>query len=304
MKKNYFLLAFFTLTMVSANAQFPLDDLESWGPSGTPVFGGHWTSWSGTISDAGLASSNQAHSGGLSYYVDGGGVIDGVLDMGNKIFGDWQVIFWAYVPSNKSGYYNVQASVPVIPSWCSEFYFNRDNTNPGGGEVVGFNPFIFTFPHDQWFLIEMHWDITLGLSLATWDMRVDGVTVVPPGTPFVDTAGATPVGLGGLDIFSAHATNEFYMDDVFYCDVCIISVDDFNTKEFSATPNPVEDVLTLNAKEDISSVSIYNILGQQIFTSEINALSTQIDMSTYEAGIYIVKAVIGDTEGTIKIIVD
>ena len=303
MKNNYFLLAFFSLTMVGANAQFPLDDLESW-TDGSPVFGDHWTSWSGTITDAGLASSNQAFSGGLSYYVDGLGVIDGVLDMGNKIFSEWSLSFWAYVPSGKSGYYNVQAGVPVIPSWCGEFYFNRDNTNPGGGEVVGFNPFTFTFPHDQWFRVDMHWDISLGLSLATWDMKVDGVHVVPSGTPFVDTAGATPAGLGGLDIFSAHATNEFYIDDVYYCDFCTISVDDFNTKEFSATPNPVKDVLALNAKEDITSVSIFNILGQQMFSSEINVLTTQIDVSKFDAGLYIVKAIIGDTEGTMKIIVD
>ena len=303
MKKNYFLLAFFSLTIIGTNAQFPLDDLESWGPFGTPVFGGHWTSWSGTITDAGLASSNQAHSGGLSYYVDGGGVIDGILDLGNKIFTYWDLNFWVYVPSNKSGYYNVQAAVPVIPSWCGEFYFNRDNTNPGGGEVVGFHPFTFTFPHDQWFFIEMYWDILAGLSLATWEMSVDGVVVVPAGTSYVDTAGATPAGLGGLNIYSAHSTNEFYIDDVAYGE-SNIGIEDFETIGFSTTPNPVIDVLTLSAIEDITSVSIFNILGQQMFSSEINALNTQIDMSTYEAGIYIVKAVIGNSEGTIKIIVD
>ena len=303
MKKNYFLFTFFSLIIISAQAQFPTDDLESW-TDGSPVFGGHWNSWSGTMADAGLASSNQAHSGGLSYYVDGGGAIDGILDLGNKIFGEWYLNMWMYVPSNQSGYYNVQAAVPVIPSWCGEFYFNRDNTNPGGGEVVGFNPFTFTFPHDTWFLIESHWDISLGLSLATWDMKVDGAVVVPVGTSFVDTAGATPAGLGGLDLFSAHSSNEAYWDDLTYCDFCTISVDDFNTREFSATPNPVKDMLTLNAKEEITSVAIFNILGQQIFASEINALTTQIEMASYEAGIYIVKVVIGTSEGTMKIIVD
>jgi hypothetical protein len=302
MKKLYF-FAFFALTIVDASAQFPLDDLESWS-DGSPVFGGHWTSWSGTTTDAGLASSNQTHSGGLSYYVDGLGVIDGVLDMGNKIFSYWYLDFWAYVPSGKSGYFNVQAGVPIIPSWCGEFYFNRDNTYPGGGEVVGFNPFTFTFPHDQWFLIEMTWDIYSGLALATWDMKVNGVIVVPTGTSFVDTAGATPAGLGGLDFYSAHSTNEFYIDDVIYSDEIIALVDDFNNKEFSATPNPVKNVLNLNAKENITSVSIYNVLGQQVFSSEINALTTQIDMSKFDSGIYFVKAIIGNSEGTLKIIVD
>jgi hypothetical protein len=302
MKKNYFLLAFFALTMVGANAQFPLDDLESW-TDGAPVFGGHWTSWSGTTADAGLASSTQAYSGGLSYYVDGGGVIDGVLDLGNKIFGDWYVNFYAYVPSGKMGYYNVQAAVPVIPSWCGEFYLNRDNTNPGGGEVVGFNPFTFTFPHDTWFLIEMHWDITAGLSLATWDMNVDGVNVVPAGTPFVDTAGATPAGLGGFDIFSAGSTNEFYTDDYIYSDMPIVlGVADLEAKGFSAYPNPVTNVLNLNAREAISSVSIYNVLGQEVYNSKVNALSTTVDTSSFTSGAYFVKVNVAGTEGIVKIL--
>jgi hypothetical protein len=301
MKKYYFLVAFFALTIASVNAQFPLDDLESW-TDGSPVFGGHWTSWSGTNADAGVASSTQAHSGGLSYYVDGGGVVDGVLDLGNFIFGEWFLNFWAYVPTAKMGYFNVQAGVPIIPSWCGEIYFNRDNTNPGGGEVIGFNSFTFTFPHDQWFLVEMHWDISFGLSLATWEMKVDGIVVVPLGTPYVDTTGATPVGLGGLDIFSAHSTNEFYVDDIIYSAIDVTGIEDLEAKGFSAYPNPVKDVLNLKAKENITSVSIYNILGQQIFSSEINALTTQIDMSAYESGIYIIKALIGDTEGAVKVI--
>jgi hypothetical protein len=303
MKKNYFLLAFFALTMVGANAQFPLDDLESW-TDGSPVFGGHWNSWSGTTADAGLASSNQAYSGGLSYYVDGGGVIDGVLDMGNKIFGDWYLNFYAYIPSGSSGYYNVQAAVPVIPSWCGEFYFNRDNTNPGGGEVVGFNPFTFSFPHDAWFLVEMHWDITAGLSLATWEMSVDGNVVVPAGTAFVDTAGATPAGLGGLDIYSAHASNEFYTDDYIYSDVPIIitGIEDLEAKGFSAYPNPVTNVLNLNAREAISSVSIYNVLGQEVYSAKVNALNTTVDTSSFTSGAYFVKVNVAGTEGIVKIL--
>jgi hypothetical protein len=302
MKKNYFLLAFFALTMVGANAQFPLDDLESW-TDGSPVFGGHWNSWSGTTADAGLASSNQAYSGGLSYYVDGGGVIDGVLDMGNKIFGDWYLNFYAYIPSGSSGYYNVQAAVPVIPSWCGEFYFNRDNTNPGGGEVVGFNPFTFSFPHDAWFLVEMHWDITAGLSLATWEMSVDGNVVVPAGTAFVDTAGATPAGLGGLDIYSAHASNAYYTDDYIYADMPIVlGVADLEAKGFSAYPNPVTNVLNLNAREAISSVSIYNVLGQEVYSAKVNALNTTVDTSSFTSGAYFVKVNVAGTEGIVKIL--
>ena len=300
MKKNYFLTVLFALAMVTVNAQFT-DDLES-GTDGSPVFGDWWTSWSGTTADAGLYSSNQARSGGLSYYVDGGGAIDGVLDMGNKIFGEWWLNLWMYVPQDKMGYYNVQAGVPVIPSWCGEFYFDRDSSTNGMGEVVGFFPATFTFPKGEWFLIEMHWDISAGLSLATWDMTIDGVEVVPAATPFLDTDGVTPAALGGLDLFSASPDCEFYTDDYVYSDTEILGLQDLNAKGFSAYPNPVTNELNLNAKEAISTVSIYNVLGQEVYSANVNALSTTINTSSFTSGAYFVKVNIAGTEGTVKIL--
>ena len=301
MKKFYLFAVIFACSFFTSNAQF-VDDMET--TCTTTPWPPWWGSWSGTSADAIICSTNQAHSGGFSAYVDGGGAIDGILILDNQIFGEWYLEFWAHVPSGSSGYFNVQAAYPVIPSWCGEFYFNRDGGNPGGGEVVGFNPFTFTFPHDTWFLIEMHWDISLGLSNATWDMKVNEVSVVPPGTPYVDTAGATPAGLGGIDFFSAHATNELYLDDFVYDDEPLSNGDFNKTVNFVAYPNPTSDILTLEAEEEITSVSILNILGQQMFTSEINAFTTQIDISKFNDGIYFVKAVIVNSEGTIKIIVD
>ena len=302
MKKNYFLTALFVAFASIAVIAQPVyeDDLESW-TSGTPVFGDHWNSWGMSTSDAGLASDTQARSGGISYYVDGAGVIDGVLDYGNKIFGVWSTRFYAYVPSGKMGYYNVQAEVPVIPSWCGEFYFNRDGTTSGAGEVVGFHATTFAFPQDAWFEVYMSWDISAGLSLATWEMWVDGVEVIAPGTTFVDTNGDTPSALGGLDIFSAHADCEFYMDDVSYHEG-VLGTSDFDQLGFSAYPNPVTNVLNLSAKESISNVTIYNVLGQQVYNAEVNALNTSINTASFTSGAYFVKVNIAGTEGTVKIL--
>ena len=286
--------------MVVANAQFVDDMEETCTVTPLPPW---WSTWSGTSSDF-LVCSTGGHNDPYSGYIDGNGVIDAVLILDNQTSGEWFLEFCAYVPSGQSGYFNVQAGYPIIPSWCGEIYLNRDNTNPGGGEVVGFHPFTFSFPHDAWFLIEWHWDITLGLSLATWDMKVNGNYSVPPGTPYVDSAGATPAGLGGINFFSAHATNELYLDNfVFEGDP--LSNGDFNkSTHFVAYPNPASDILTLEAKEEITSVYIFNLLGQQMFSSEINAFTAQIDISNFDTGIYFVKAVIANSEGTIKIIVD
>ena len=296
---NYILAALFMLLFSSLQAQF-VDDMESY-TDGSPIFQDHWTSWSETITDAGLCSSNQAHSGVLSYYVDGNGVIDGLLDLGSKIFGIWSLEMWAYVPSGKMGYYNVTDAIRVIPNWYGEFYFNRDGSTTGSGEVLGQYETTFSFPQDQWFRIFMNWDISAGISLATWEMSIDGVTVVPPGTLFVDTDGNAPIYLGGLNFFSAHVDCEFYIDSASYTNG-LIGTEDFNRVEFKAYPNPVTNILTLQAKESIQSISIYNTLGQLMYSEELNALTTQIDMSNYEKGVYFVNTTIGTTEGTLKII--
>ncbi|MBV1924844.1 MAG: T9SS type A sorting domain-containing protein, partial [Flavobacteriaceae bacterium] len=71
---------------------------------------------------------------------------------------------------------------------------------------------------------------------------------------------------------------------------------------FSAYPNPVKDILQLNANEEISSVVIYNVLGQEVYNASVNAFSSTIDMASYNSGVYFVKVNIGDTQGTVKIL--
>ena len=59
---------------------------------------------------------------------------------------------------------------------------------------------------------------------------------------------------------------------------------------FSMYPNPVIDVLNLNANITIDTVSIYNVLGQEVLTTK----QKQIDMSALPTGSYIVKVQAGE----------
>lgn len=59
---------------------------------------------------------------------------------------------------------------------------------------------------------------------------------------------------------------------------------------FGMYPNPVNDVLNLKADINIDTVSIYNMLGQEVLTTK----QTQIDMSTLPTGSYIVKVQAGE----------
>lgn len=71
-------------------------------------------------------------------------------------------------------------------------------------------------------------------------------------------------------------------------------VNDMTSKCFSLQPNPSTGILTLacdNVPEQITQVEIYNTLGQLLTTITLPAyqISTNIDLSSLNAGIYFVQ---------------
>jgi len=313
--KNLYLLGFaLILTTVSLNAQIdPFeDDMESY-TVGQPIFEGHWTDWGcgGGVGCAIMSTADQAQGGAQSGLIPDDGTTDAVLNLGNKIFDEWGLEFFMYVPSGKEGYFNLQGEVPIgAGEWIvGNIYFNQDNVNPGVGlidDAVG-SPVNFTFPHDEWFRIVMQWNIESGISLASWGMTVANEWVIEDDTPFTTADGTPPTSLGGINFFSISINNQYFLDTINFIndwdgDIFILSNNDFKSKEFVVFPNPVEDILRLSANEEISSLSITNILGQVIYTQKINALASTVDMSSFAKGTYFVKAIIGDTTGIVKII--
>lgn len=81
-----------------------------------------------------------------------------------------------------------------------------------------------------------------------------------------------------------------------------LGTEGFNNSAFSYYPNPVKDVLTLNYSSEISSVTIYNMLGQQVMTNQLNAKEGKIDMASLPNGIYIINISAGEQAKTIKVV--
>lgn len=76
-----------------------------------------------------------------------------------------------------------------------------------------------------------------------------------------------------------------------------------NTIEgFKYYPNPVNNVLKVEAKNTISNVSVYNIVGQRVQWVQPNNLKATIDMSELDSGIYFVTLTSGASQNTIKIV--
>lgn len=81
-----------------------------------------------------------------------------------------------------------------------------------------------------------------------------------------------------------------------------IGIDDLNMEELIVYPNPVENILTLNANDQIEKVEIYNLLGKKLFSSSFNKKEVQIDVSQFSAGIYLVNINTSQSTKTYKII--
>jgi hypothetical protein len=299
MKKNYFLVALLSFVMVTMNAQFT-DDIEGYAV-GSPVDGDNWLEWVAGIG-YGTCSDAYASQGTQSMTVGGDGV-DPVLDLGNKIFGTWYLSHQMYVPSDKEAYMNIQGQTPIgSGEWViGNWHFNQDTAAPGVGNISdsALGLVEFAFPHDQWFEVQVNVDISLGIALATIHIMVDGVDVLPVGTPFTSADGTTATGLGGINIYSISANNEVYFDDYSFTD-SILETQDFSSKGFrSAMSN---GTLTMRAHENINSVAIYNMLGQQVYNANVNSMNSTVNMSNFANGTYIVKVNINGVEGSVKVI--
>lgn len=76
----------------------------------------------------------------------------------------------------------------------------------------------------------------------------------------------------------------------------------FGISNFRAYPNPVKNFLNISYTQDISEVSVFNLLGQKVLSKKINSTESQLDMSELSGGTYLVKIVIDNQIKTIKVI--
>ncbi|MSP85608.1 MAG: T9SS type A sorting domain-containing protein, partial [Flavobacteriaceae bacterium] len=77
---------------------------------------------------------------------------------------------------------------------------------------------------------------------------------------------------------------------------------DFDMTQFTYYPNPVIDLLNISYSQDMTSVKVFNIVGQQLMIKEINTSSTQIDMSGYANGAYFIQVTTENAMKTVRVI--
>lgn len=80
-----------------------------------------------------------------------------------------------------------------------------------------------------------------------------------------------------------------------------LATNGFDSASFKAFPNPVKNILNITYSKDISKVTVFNMLGQEVMAKAISSKQSKIDMSNLSRGTYMVKVIAGNSTKTIKV---
>ena len=92
------------------------------------------------------------------------------------------------------------------------------------------------------------------------------------------------------------------IDVVVMQEPCNLGIPDLEVPGLAYYPNPVREILNLDAKEPITAITVYTVLGQVISAEIVNSGKTTLDFSTVAKGTYFLKIAANQKISNIKII--
>ncbi|MCB0761904.1 MAG: T9SS type A sorting domain-containing protein [Flavobacteriales bacterium] len=258
-----------------------------------------WTTWNGQEggSTDTFVSSDVAHGGTLSGKFEqtdltNGGTTDVFLPLGQDA-GQMTVGWWMYIASGYGGYYNFQTTTNPGDGWALDVYFMADGTISVEKDQSQIGTANYT--QETWVYMEHVIDMDLGGA----QVFMDGNLVCSLGWQ---------TGVGGVNFFAWGGGTDagfYYVDDFSAVDNTV-GVAEIATNNFEMYPNPASDVVTLELDYSHSTtlVEIYSLDGKRVYNAVHNGSERfTVPVSEFEAGIYLVKAIAGNTVMTQKLVV-
>lgn len=110
------------------------------------------------------------------------------------------------------------------------------------------------------------------------------------------------LGYNGLNDASEEAT--FYFDDIQIVANLSDGIDQSLTlDDVSLYPNPTSDIVTIrSSNQHMTTITIFDIIGNQVLVIRPNSLNATIDVSHLASGVYIAKISTAEGSGSIKLI--
>ena len=100
------------------------------------------------------------------------------------------------------------------------------------------------------------------------------------------------------------ASRNIYIADSHYgkirkIEMSSLSVDDFNLTKIAFYPNPVMDVLKIDAETDIQNIQITDVNGKEVFNQKCSSKAVEINCSSFETGIYFLRTSSNDSSSKV-----
>jgi alpha-tubulin suppressor-like RCC1 family protein len=140
-------------------------------------------------------------------------------------------------------------------------------------------------------------DIVISPSTVVWyASESDALSLTNP------LNGATTL-VNGATYYAVYTTNQSCSSAPLAVTVSVVlGTNSFNDTELRFYPNPTSDLLYISYGRTINTISVNNVLGQEVYVKSINAEDGVVDFSNLPSGNYFVKVTSGDSAKMIKII--
>lgn len=103
-----------------------------------------------------------------------------------------------------------------------------------------------------------------------------------------------------FDYNPAIVTNTFQTEFV-----SALASESFDVDEFAVYPNPTSSILTIQSKINISisEVNVFDLLGKQLLNKKTSVSSTEIDLTSYSPGVYLLEVISENNQKSIHKII-
>jgi len=88
-----------------------------------------------------------------------------------------------------------------------------------------------------------------------------------------------------------------------YIHVGGVGINELQQNAVSVYPNPVKDIMTVQANSSIKEISLYNITGQLVLNQVVNSTKVNVTTTGLSTGIYSLKAILDNGIVTKKIVI-
>ena len=229
------------------------------------------------VGSSGLAGTDQ----GISYSYDGGNNWSTITSGGDFQGTAWTDVVTGWAGSTaaakkSTGGMQIYSGDSLLPLAAR---FSSDYTAIAVGQSVNFTNLSHGFP-----------------ATSTWTFAGGNPPTYsgnnPPAITY-STSGSFDV---TLKVFNDYTNNTLTKTNYIY--VGGVGINNLPANAVSVFPNPVKDVMTVQANNDINEIYVYNATGQLVINQTVNAKTVTVNTSGLTTGIYTLKAILDN--GTIN----